>query len=88
MLEVSMDKSKSSQIKINDDAPTGIASQAHGMNTDAVAFNISFITSKNPTLALQIMKLYREAHKISASDPPYPEEDYKAALNDLQALFE
>lgn len=84
---VGMDESKSSQIKVNQDAPTGISSLVHGANVDAVAFNISFIANKNPTLALQIMKLYNEAHQISPGDSPYPEEDFTAANDELKGFF-
>lgn len=82
-----MDEPKSSELKVNGDKPTGISSSAHGANVNALAFNIDFIASKNPTLALQIMKIYSEARKIHLSDPSYPEEDYSVVFEELKDLF-
>ena len=82
-----MDDSKTSQVRVNDDSPTGISSKVHGANIDALAFNISLIASKNPALALKILELYNEAHEISPDDPPHPEEDYSITLEKLKDIF-
>jgi hypothetical protein len=78
---------KPTHIKVDQDSPTGTSSKAHGANVDAVAFNISFIASKNPTLSVQILKLYADAYKISPSDPPHPDEDFELALGGLPDPF-
>lgn len=82
-----MDDKTISHISVEQDNPTGIASRVHGANIDAVAFNITLIASKNPTLAVKLMELYQEAYTISPSDPPHPEEDFTAALDNLPNPF-
>lgn len=79
--------SKQIHILIKDNAPTGVTSTAYDANVDAVGFNINFILSKNPTLALAIMKLYKEAHAITPDDPSHPEEDYSSALSKIKDLL-
>jgi hypothetical protein len=78
-----MDKPKMSQIKVREDRPTGIASSAHGANVNALAFNLDLIGSKDPKLAAQVLKDYKEAHAISPNDPPHPDEDFSLALEDF-----
>ncbi|HKU18119.1 MAG TPA: hypothetical protein VJP80_02490 [Candidatus Saccharimonadales bacterium] len=82
-----MDDASSTKVKVSENSPTGVASRAHGANVDALAFNITFIASRNPNLAVKIMKLYDEARQISADDPPHPEEDFTLALSDLPDPF-
>jgi len=78
-----MDNPKNTELKIREDRPTGISSQAHGANADALGFNITFIAAYNPNLAVQIMKLYNEARTISPGDPQHPDEDFDLAFNKL-----
>lgn len=73
-------------IKINQDEAARVSSTAQGANINAIVFNIDFIASKNPTLALELMKLYEKARTISLDDPQYPDEDYRAALDKLKDL--
>ena len=73
-------------IKISQDEAARVSSTAQGANINAIVFNIDFIASKNPTLALELMKLYKRAHAISPDDPEYPEEDYRVALDKLKDL--
>jgi hypothetical protein len=71
-----MTDAKFTQLKIREDRPTGIAGPSHGANIAALGFNVAFIALRNPKLAVEIMKLYDEAHKIQEDDPEAPEEDY------------
>ena len=73
-------------IKISQDDAARVSSTAQGANINAIVFNLDFIASKNPTLALELMKLYERAHAISLDDPQYPDEDYRAALDNLKDL--
>ena len=82
-----MDESKSTKITVSDDASTGISSRAHGANLDALAFNVTFIASRNPNLAVKLLKLYDEARHIKPDDTPQPEEDFATALEDLPNPF-
>lgn len=79
--------SKQTHILIKDSAPTGVTSTAFDANVDAVGFNITFILSKNPGLALAIMQLYKKAHAITPDDPSHPEEDYSMVLNQIKDLL-
>lgn len=86
MLVIDMDELKSSQIKVSENAPTGIVSRVYGGNVDALAFNVGFIAHKNPKLAVEVMGLYDEARKISETDPPAPDEDYALFVKRLSEL--
>ncbi len=70
-----MSDAKSTKLNIREDRPTGLASSAHGSNVNAVGFNLLFIAARNPKLAVEILKLYAQAHEIQESDPKAPEED-------------
>jgi hypothetical protein len=76
-----MTKPDSSHIKVREDRPTGITSRAAGSRVNAIAFNIDLIATKNPLLAVNLLKEYDEAHKISPDDPPQPGEDFSLALD-------
>lgn len=78
---VGMDEVNSTRIKVDADSPTGISSRSHGSNVNAIAFNIDLIATKNPTLAVNLLKEYDEAHKILPDDPPQPGEDFSLALD-------
>ncbi len=73
-------------IKISQDDAARVSSTAQGANINAIVFNLDFLASKNPTIALELMKLYEKAHAISPDDPQYPDEDYRAALDKLKEL--
>jgi hypothetical protein len=42
-----------------------------------MAFNLVFIALRKPKLAVELLRLYNEAHTIQASDPQAPEEDFE-----------
>src|SRR3989344_712870 len=56
-------------LKLLQDRSTAISSSMQGSNLDAVGFNLAFIALRNPTLAIQLIKLYGQAHEVKASDP-------------------
>lgn len=74
-------------ISIKSGKSTGIAGAAMGANLNGIAFNIDFIASKNPTLAIAIMELYEKAIAIKEDTPTSPLEDYDLALEKLSHLF-
>lgn len=74
-------------ITIKKDKPTGISSTIHGSNINAIGFNIDFIATKNPNLAVSIMGLYKQADSIRVEDNSMPEEDYKLAIQKLSELI-
>lgn len=82
-----MDEQKMTQIQLKDTSPTGISSRAEGANIDGLAFNITFIASRNPMLAVELLKLYEKAHVIKQDDSPHPDEDFATALDNLPNPF-
>lgn len=80
------DPSKKTEIVVKTEKATGVSSRVHGANIDAVAFNIEFIASKNPALAVAVLKLYKEAAAIQEDDPQHPEEDYSMVLDEISKL--
>jgi len=80
--------SESTRLNIRKDRPTAISSRIYGTVVDALAFNIDFIALKNPKLAVELLRLYEEAHKIKNTDPKAHDEDlelFTEALKDLLA---
>lgn len=67
---------KSTKLTIRDDRPTAISSSAHGANIDALGFNLTFLSTRNPKLAVEILKLYALAHQVQEDDPKAPDEDF------------
>ena len=82
-----MNEVTETQITIKSDKPIGIASRANGANLDGVAFNLEFIASKNPTLAIAILKSYKEVAALSENDSVHPDEDFNLAFSDLEDLL-
>ena len=82
-----MQEPDTTKLKIREDRPTALSSVIHGSNLDAIGFNIAFIALRNPKLALEIMRLYDEAHKLQASDPKAPDEDFKLFTETLTTLL-
>ena len=74
-------------ITIKNNKPTGISSTIYGSNINAIGFNIDFIATKNPNLAISIMGLYKQADSIRVEDDSMPEEDYKLAIQKLSELI-
>lgn len=75
------------RITIKPDSPIAISSSALGANINALGFNIDFIASKNPNLAIAIMSLYEQAKNIHSDDTVQSDEDFKLALQQLSDLF-
>lgn len=82
------DSLKQAEITVKSGKATGISSRMNGAAIDAVAFNLEFITDKNPMLAIAVLKLYQEAAAINAGDPHYPEEDYDMAFDEINKLIQ
>lgn len=59
------DDVKSTKVTLYEDLPTGISSSFKGANIDSVAFNINYITNKNPMLAKQILHFYGKAKELA-----------------------
>jgi hypothetical protein len=82
-----MQEPDTTKLQIREDRPTGLSSVVHGSNLDAMGFNIAFIALRNPKLAIEIMRLYDEAHKLQSDDPKAPDEDFKLFTETLTALL-
>lgn len=82
-----MDEDKISNLSIKSGKATGITSSSHGSRVDAVGFNVALIAQKNPALAVNILKLYKEASVISVNDPAHPDEDYDLALEAMKDVL-
>jgi len=67
----------STKLTIRSDRPTAVSSSGRGANVDAMAFNLIFIALRNPKLAVELLRLYNEAHAIQATDPQAPDEDFE-----------
>jgi hypothetical protein len=78
-----MSDAKSTKLNIREDRPTALASSAHGSNVDAVGFNLLYIAQRDPRLAVEILKLYAEAHEVQGDDPKAPEEDFALFANEV-----
>jgi hypothetical protein len=79
-----MSKNAVTKLGIRADMPTAQSSSKAGANTDAIGFNMLFIALRKPALAVELMKLYKEALELKESGPVSPDEDYLLALDGLQ----
>lgn len=75
------------RILIKKDKATGIASTSHGANINSVGFNLDFLVSKRPNLAVKIAEDYKEAASVQADEPTHPDEDYNLALEKLRNIL-
>jgi hypothetical protein len=82
-----MAEPKATKLQIREDRPTAISSSTIGSNVDAIGFNIAVIATKNPRLAVEIIRLYTEAHDIQESDPKALDEDFELFTEALQTLL-
>lgn len=82
-----MSDAKSTKLNIREDRPTGIAGSSHDANVNAMGFNVMFIALRNPRLAVEIMRLYDEAHKLTEDDPKAPEEDYALFADEVRKMW-
>jgi hypothetical protein len=60
---------RKSKLTLRSDRAVGIASTRHGAALDIVGFNIVFITERSPTLAVEILRLWRQASRLKPDDP-------------------
>lgn len=70
-----MDDDKKTKVSVDPSKAVGAASQSHGANINAVAFNIDLIARKRPTKAVEVLRLYEELSSITADSPDGPDED-------------
>ncbi|MGH7157469.1 MAG: hypothetical protein ACREGD_00095 [Candidatus Saccharimonadales bacterium] len=82
-----MSDAKSTKLNIREDRPTGLASSAHGSNLDAIGFNIAFLATRNPKLAIEVMKLYALAHQVQENDPSVPDEDFALFADEVAKIL-
>lgn len=75
--------SKTTKLTIKADRSTGISSLLHGSNIDAMGFNIGFIMLRKPSLAIEIIKTYKEARRIDENDPKASSKDLTLANEEL-----
>ena len=55
---------KKTKITIREDWPISIASQVYGSNIDGCAFNISYVVKRNPTLAVEVLRLLSKCREL------------------------
>lgn len=79
------EKSHVTKVSVRSDMPTSISSSQHGANLNAVAFNLDFIALRRPQLAVELLRLHREARDLTDETPLAPDEDFLAADERLQA---
>lgn len=82
-----MTEPKATKLNIREDRPTAISSSAHGSNLDAIGFNVLFLATRDPKLAIEILKLYALAHKVGENDPKAPEEDFALFADELRKIL-
>ncbi len=82
-----MSDARSTKLNIREDRPTALSSSAHGSNLDAIGFNIAFLAARNPKLAIELIRLYDEAHRVQVDDPEAPEEDFALFIEALADLM-
>ena len=79
---------KSTRLTIREDRPTAIGSSAQRSNLDAIGFNLTYLSVRNPKLAIEILKLYARAVKVSQNDPSVPDEDIALFAAELAKMAE
>ena len=77
----------STRITLKSDKTTGITRFPSESDIQGVAFNLGLIASKNPNLAVSILKIYEAASKIKMNDPTYPDEDFSLAFEEIKKLI-
>jgi hypothetical protein len=82
-----MPDEKSTKLNLREDRPTAISSVAHGSHLDAIGFNIAFLATRNPKLAIEVMKLYELAHNVQEDDPAAPDEDFALFAEELAKIL-
>ena len=82
-----MQYGKTTKVTLYEDRPTGISSRMYGANLDVIGFNVDFIASRDPNLAVQLMQLYYEAVEIKKDSPKISKEAYERASKQLKELM-
>lgn len=82
-----MPEPQSTKLNVRNDRPTAISSLAGGSNLDAIGFNIAFVAAHNPKLAIEILKLYAQAHQIKEDDPAAPDEDFALFADEIAKII-
>jgi len=77
---------KSTKLTIREDRPTAIGSSTQRSNLNAIGFNLTFLSVRNPKLAIEVLKLYDRVIKVSKNDPPVPEEDMALFSDELAKM--
>lgn len=75
------------RITLKNDKATGITKFPSEADIQGVAFNLGFIASKDPTLAVSILKDFEKAKTITQNSPAHPDEDYSLAFDEIKKLF-
>lgn len=75
-----------SKLTVRSDLPTSVSSSVHGANVDALGFNITFIAQRRPQLAVELVRLWREARELTSDTPLAPDEDMHGAEAELARL--
>jgi hypothetical protein len=78
---------KSTKLNIRENRPTAISSRAGGSNLEAIGFNLNFLALRNPKLALEVLKLYSNAHDVKEDDPNAHGEDLELFTDALTKLM-
>lgn len=82
-----MPEPKSTKLNVRNDRPTAISSLVGGSNLDAIGFNIAFIATHSPKLAIEILRLYAQAHQIKSGDPTAPDEDFALFADEINKII-
>ncbi len=77
----------STRITLKSGKATGITEFPSEADIQGVGFNLGYIASKDPTLAVDILKDYERAKKITQDSPTHPDEDYSLAFEEVKKLF-
>ena len=83
-----MRQRKATRMVLHDDMAASITSSQRRANLDAVGFNIGFLLRRRPSLAVEVLKLYDQAHRVREEDPPAPEEDVRLATDEWARFSE
>ena len=78
---------KSTKLDVREDRTTAVSSTLHGSNVDAIGFNIAFLATRSPRLAIEVMKLYAVARNVTEADPKAPDEDLAMYAEELSKVL-
>jgi hypothetical protein len=78
---------KTTKITLREDDPVGGSSTQYRANLDAVGFNLTFIAQHDPRLAIEVIKLWREARDLREASQLPSGEAYALADAELRQLL-